>query len=198
MILLLVISMAGLTQNPKIQVTENEVPERLIEINIHRASSESGYGSSLNFNIGIEKDNRRMAAGAVYQNTSGKISGGEISYRHHLHPPDITRMRPYLQYNFLFRYNTFSSQSFHAINPDMPGEVGGGRVATFEHYLGAGTQIRLFQKFFLDLAVGYGTILGSADEKFRETEHYTMGGRRQDFGLMTKFGISYQIGNREN
>lgn len=194
MITLLIISMIGLTEDQGIQVTESEDPGRFVEINVYHTSSESGYGSSINFNIGIEKDNRSLAAGAIFQEKPGRLSGGEISYRHHLRFSNKLRLKPYFQYNFLFRYNSFSSQTVQATTHTMTNELNGVRVATFEHYLGTGTHIHLFQNIFLDLSVGYGIILGSIDEKFSDTEHYTMGGRRRDFGLLTKFGIGYQIG----
>ncbi len=69
----------------------------------------------------------------------------------------------------------------------------GGRVATYEHYAGMGTQIRVLDNLFLNAGLGYGTILGSIDDKYQDEQHYSMGGRKTDYGPVTKFGLSYLI-----
>jgi len=69
--------------------------------------------------------------------------------------------------------------------------VPGGRVATYEHYSGLGAQIKISDKLFLNAGLGYGLILGSIDESFLDEPHYTMGGNKNDFGMVTRIGLGY-------
>ena len=175
---------------------------RIVGLNLYHSNSGSGFGSGLNMNISIEKERRHLELGIIYQTVTQDISGGEVIYRHYLNSPFRTKpsgetaraayrnLRFYLQYNFIFR----QSSNAQGTEPGyiMPGTVtSGGRVATFEHYAGAGVQVALMNGVYLNGGVGYGITLGSIDEKFMNEVHYTEGGRKSDSGLATKFGIGY-------
>ncbi|MFO7923097.1 MAG: hypothetical protein R6U58_05335 [Bacteroidales bacterium] len=178
----------------------NDSTSKIIGFNMYHANSASGYGRSLNLNMSIEKERRHMEIGVIMQQESARIYGGEILYRHYLssaHKNDNSEydqyrnLRLYFQYNFIFR-NTDLPQGIDIMHPTLQeNTVPGGRVATFEHYAGAGAQVRIFDNFFLNAGVGYGIILGSVDDRYRDKSHYTMGGRKNEFGLVTKFGLGY-------
>ena len=178
----------------------NSSAYKIIGFNMYQAHSASGYGRSLNLNMSIEKERRHLEAGIIMQLESAKISGGELLYRHYLSPvykKDNSYYRHYRDLRFFFQYNLISRR--HLL-PDsfqtMPSTlqevvVPGGRIATFEHYAGIGTLVRLFDNLFLNTSIGYGVIMGSIDDKKLDGAHNTMNRNKYDFGLITKFGLGY-------
>lgn len=182
---------------------DNDSTYKIIGFNIYHANSASGYGKSLNLNMSIEREKRHLEAGIIMQQESARISGGEIIYRHYISSPNKNQstqnkqyrnLRVYFQYNFVFRKHILPD-SFEIMPSNLQEIVlPGGRVATFEHYAGMGAQVRLFDNFFLNGVLGCGIILGSIDEKFIDQQHYTMDGRKNDFGMVTRFGFSYFLG----
>jgi hypothetical protein len=174
---------------------------RIIGLSMNYTNTQSGYGPGLDLKISIEKDNRLLGTGMFFQPKSSRVSGGEIYYKHYLSSlysnkndsgfEQFRSLRFFVQYDFLFRKNitlatgtTLKSVTDESIPP-------GGRVATFEHYLGMGAQFRFSGNLFINAGLGYGIILGSVDEKFREEPDYTMGGRKNEPGLAAKFGVGY-------
>ncbi len=173
---------------------------KVIGFNSYYTNSDAGYGRSLNMNISIEKHKRHLEIGVILQEQTAIISGGEIIYKHYLSNfvkngclvnPHYCNWRIFFQYNFVFRNNTLSDRLGTGPLASDDIVVAGGRVATYEHYAGLGVQVRLFDKIFLNGGLGYGVILGSADEKFSGEPHYTMGGNKNDFGMSVRFGLGY-------
>ncbi len=170
----------------------NESAGKTVGFKMYHVNTASGYGRCVTLNMSIEKERRYLASGIIMQLESAGISGGEILYRHYISSIYGNRntmnldktLRFYFQYNFVFRRHilpdigTISSTLQEAVVP-------GGRVATFEHYTGIGTQVKIFDQLFFDAGLGYGIILGSIDDKFLNEPHYTMGGRKNDFGFVT-------------
>lgn len=56
---------------------------RIIGLSINYTNTQSGYGPGLDMKISIEKDNRLLGTGLLFQQESSRISGGEIYYRHY-------------------------------------------------------------------------------------------------------------------
>ena len=175
---------------------------RIIGFNIYHANSVSGYGQSIDLNLSIERERRHLEAGVIMQLESARISGGEILYRHYLSPFNqrentlndrFGNLRFYFQYNFIFRKHILPDNSIVIPSTFQEAIVPGGRIATFEHYIGAGGQLELFDNLFLNASIGYGIILGSIDNEFQNELHHTMGGRKNDYGMSTRFGFSYYI-----
>jgi len=175
---------------------------KVLGFNMYYAYSASGYGKSLNMNMSIEREKRQLEIGVILQEESAQIFGGEILYRHYLSDlhknensrnPQYRNLRVYFQYNFIFRNNTLPDRFETIPSASEDNVVPGGRVATFEHYAGAGVQVKLLDNFFLNAGLGYGIILGSVKEKFNGEPHYTMGGNKNDFGLVVRFGLGYLL-----
>lgn len=175
-----------------------DLPERIIGVSVYRSESKSGYGPSLNMGISIENERRHLEFGFIYQNEMQKFSGGEILYKHYfrsaINQDDVSgfynNARFFFQYNFIFRYSNLPDRISE--NVITAGEmITGGRVATFEHYLGAGILYRLVNNFCVSAGLGYGISLGSIDNKFLHEPHYSEGGRKTDSGLITKIGVVY-------
>lgn len=170
---------------------------------MYYANSASGYGRSLNLNISIEKDKRQLETGIIIQQESARISGGEILYRHYLSSPDkeedsgirqYRNLRFFFQYNLIFRYSNTPDRVNMNQATMQEFVITGGRVATYEHYAGMGTQLRVLDNLFINAGFGYGTILGSVDGKYLDEAHYNMGGRKTDYGPVTRFGLGYVLG----
>lgn len=175
---------------------------RIIGLSMNYTASESGYGPGLDMKISIEKENRLLGAGIVMQHRSAKVYGGEIFYRHYLSSlytrddsgyEQHRTFRFYLQYNFFFRKKNLQETYEETQWPENSTEPEG-RAATFEHYAGGGAQAIIIGNFFMNAAIGYGIILGSAEGKYIDEPHYTMGGRKNDHGLLVKFGTGYFFG----
>lgn len=198
-LILIYVIMIGFILNVQSGETTDPSP-RLIGMGLYNSYSASGYGSGLNMNISIEKDNRLLETGAILQHGPFDISGGEVLYRHYLSSPfknndpeykESRILRIFFQYNFIFRHSSSSGMPGTTLHSPVEEIVPGGRVATFEHYAGMGSQVLLFDNFFAHTSIGYGIILGSVDDRFRDEPHYSDGGRKNDFGLSAKFGIAY-------
>lgn len=198
-LILICVIMPGFILNVQSGETSDPSP-RLIGVGLYHSYSASGYGSGLNMNISIEKDNRLLEAGAFLQHGSFGIPGGEVLYRHYLASPyknndpefrESRVLRIFFQYNFIFRHSTPSGMMETTMHSQGEEIVSGGRVATYEHYAGMGSQVLLFDNLYAHTSLGYGIILGSLDYKFLHEPHYSEGGRKYDSGLSFKLGIAY-------
>ncbi len=192
-----------ITQIPAIYAVVNDSSDcRNIGFNLNYFYSESGYGPGLNLNVSIERDKRRLGMGLIMQQENVRLSGGEIHYKHFISSifnegdsgvEQYRNLRFFVNYNFIFRKNILPD-SYSGMSSAMEQNViPGGRVATFEHYIGGGAQVRLIDQIYLNAGVGYGIILGSIKEIYQDEPHFTEGGRKNDFGLSAKFGLSYSF-----
>jgi hypothetical protein len=183
-----------------LKAEEGDSTVRIIGLSMNYTNTQSGYGPGLDLKISIEKDNRLLGTGMFFQPGSSRISGGEIYYKRYLSSlysnnddtgfEQFRKLRFFIQYDFIFRKNMMSGTGA-GLTSEIESVMPGGRVATFEHYLGMGTKFRFSGSFFVNAGLGYGIILGSIDEKFSEEPDYTMGGRKNESGLTVKFGMGY-------
>jgi hypothetical protein len=171
---------------------------RLVGFNLYYSNSGSGYGYSTNMSVSIEKERRSLEIGMIFQPVSSKISGGEILYKHYfteaagngLHGNG--RIRAFVQYNFVFRHAQMHDRKI-LLQSGISEEIKGGRIATYEHYLGLGLQRSIVSNLNINAAIGYGISLGSVDEKYLDQPHFTEGGRRSFTSPVIKFGFGYSI-----
>ncbi len=193
---------AFFTSSVKAQEVHDSVSRTTFGFNMYHTSSASGYGPGLNVNFSVEKGNRHLEAGIIMQLESSRISGSELIYRHFfksLNGRNLFRGNSYFKPEFFFQYNFIYRTSMipdrlQVMQPTMEEiVVPGGRIATLEHYAGIGARFPLAGNFYINTGVGYGVILGSTDEKFIDQPHYTMGGRKNDLGPVTKFGLGYMF-----
>ncbi len=178
---------------------ENDSTIKTVGLSMYHVHSASGYGRSATLNMSIEKERRYLASGIIMQLESAGISGGEVLYRRYF--SSVCRnmnsikqnktLRLYFQYNFIFRRHILPDHIGTITSTLQEAVIPGGGVATFEHYAGIGTQVRIFDRFYLDAGLGYGIILGSVDDKFLNEPHYTLGGNKNDLGMVTRFGLGY-------
>jgi hypothetical protein len=184
---------------PALSAGQSSDSIRITGFNVYYANSASGYGKSLNLNISIEKDRRHLETGIIMQQESARISGGEILYRHYfssLYRDQDSGIKSYRNFRFFFQYNLIFRYSnipdiVNITQATMHESVNtGSRVATYEHYAGMGTQIRVLDNLFLNAGLGYGAILGSIAGKYLDQQHYNMGGRKTDYGPVIRFGLS--------
>ncbi|TVR72736.1 MAG: hypothetical protein EA408_06105 [Marinilabiliales bacterium] len=175
---------------------------KAIGVNIYHSSPVSGFNSNTNFNIGIEKENKLIEGGLILQHGENRISGGNVVYRRYLFAPeshperataDNSTVRFFMQYNFQFRYSN-GPGSMHLISPGSdPVYLNGGRIATYDHKLGIGVQVRLIDNFCINASAGVNLSLGSIDDEFATQPNYAEAGIRTDLSPSLNIGIGYFI-----
>lgn len=201
-IVLIILVLALTAFNVNAQFSEDSISRSTLGFNMYHTSSASGYGPGVNLNMTVERESRHLEAGIIMQLESSRISGGELVYRHYFKSFNEKKLfndnrflnpRFFFQYNFIYRSSVLPDR-LEVMEPTMEEiVVPGGRIATLEHYAGIGAQLPLFNNLYLNTGVGYGVILGSTDEKYINEPHYTMGGRKNDLGVVTKIGIGYMF-----
>ncbi len=168
---------------------------KIIGFSMHHFTSGSGFEQSLSFNTSIEKDRRHLEAGLIMQLGSGRVSGGEVIYRQYLSPVykrygQNQNFRFYFQFNLIFREHYLSSDP-GAIPIATHQEVFQDRkVPTFEQYAGAGAMVRIHNNLFVNASLGYGLIMGSADNYLVEASGPVCY-KKYDHGMSAKFGLGY-------
>ncbi|TVR70816.1 MAG: hypothetical protein EA408_10505 [Marinilabiliales bacterium] len=168
---------------------------KIIGLSMYHFTSGSGYDQSLSFNASIEKDRKHLEGGLIMQLGSGRISGGEVIYRQYLSPVyksygQNQNFRFYLQLNLIFREHLLISDP-GSIPVAMHQEAFQGRkVPTFEQYAGAGAMVRIHNNLFVNASLGYGLIMGSADN-YQVESSGPVSYKRYDHGMSAKFGLGY-------
>lgn len=179
---------------------ENDSTSRLFSFNLNHMNSKSGYGTGLSINVSIEKESRALEFGLIFQHETSEFSGGEFLYKHYLTPAfrqsgtgveQISNVRLFLQYNFVFRNTQFHDNLAVWHRENSGGDEAAGRIATYEHYAGLGCQVRIIDNFSLNTSVGVGAYLGSINGKFSNEVHYAEGGRKNALGPVFRVGFGY-------
>ncbi len=168
-------------------------------INFYQSSTGSGYGSSMDINLNVQKFNRVFEVGLMFNASSQKISGVEFSYKHFLgfHSANFYKrtLRPFLHYNFLYRMPadmivSSSSNTSNTSNIYYSEETG--KMTTFEHAIGFGLQLKLVKQFYCEGNVGVGAYFGS---HYQGLTPSSWGIHLNNYGFVPSFklGFGYQF-----
>ena len=166
-------------------------------INLCQSSTGSGYGANSNLNINVQKFNRLLEIGVMFDAQHRQIKGFDVSYKYFLGFRSANyyhkAVKMFIHYNFLYRLPTTTivspnSLQSNNVNPIMTS----GKITTFEHSLGIGAQIALLKQVCLEGSAGFGVYFGS---HYQGGAPDTWGIHKNNYGFVPslKIGIGYQF-----
>jgi hypothetical protein len=166
-------------------------------LNFYQSATGSGYGSSMNLNLNVQKYNRIFEIGVMLNPVNQQVKGIEFLYKHFtgFHSARFYKraVKPYFYYNFLYRMptevivNSLVANSASFNYPEF-----GGKVTTFEHAIGFGLQTRLVKQFYCETNIGFGVYFGS---HYSGITPHSWGIHLNNYGYVPSFklGFGYQF-----
>jgi hypothetical protein len=142
------------------------VKNRYYGVNIYQSLTGSGYGASTNISVNVQKFNRLLELGLIFNNKTRDIRGFELLYKHFLGFSSSNfynkTLKPYVYYNFLYRTpaEVIVSPSLSQSTDIYSYEIGGKRT-TFEDAVGLGIQITIIKQVYIESCAGFGVYFGS-------------------------------------
>jgi hypothetical protein len=166
-------------------------------VNVYQSSTGSGYGSSTNVNINVQKFNRILELGFMFGLQNHKLAGVEFIYKHFTgfgSPKFYKRLvKPYFYYNFIYRMP--SDVEVTPSNVPLSNTISSdpaGKMTTFEHSIGLGLKIKLVKQFYSESSFGFGVYFGS---RYQGSMPSSWGVHLNNYGFVPSFklGVGYQF-----
>lgn len=165
--------------------------------NISQSLTGSGYGSSYNMSVNIQKNQRLFELGFLLNSRDQHFMGFEFVYKHFTGFKkanyNFKSVRTYFQYNFTFRSpEEIIVNEAAPVSTSFDPNLLGGKMTTFEHAVGFGMQIKLFTQIYVDSNLGIGAYFGS---KYQGVHPNTIGIHLNNFGFIPSFkiGVGYKF-----
>jgi hypothetical protein len=162
-------------------------------VNLYQSSTGSGYSSSYNINLDVQRNQRLFEIGLLLNNRDQHFMGFEFVYKHFTGYKkanfNFKKVRTYFHYNFTFRNPeeivvNSAALSTTSFDPNMMG----GKMTTFEHAVGFGLQVKLFSQMVVDGNLGVGAYFGS---KYQGMHPNTIGIHKNNYGFIPSFKLGF-------
>ena len=196
-IFIIIVSAINLTV--KSQYSREKEYDSHYGMNVSHIHSGSGHGYGISINTNIQKGRKSFEVGAIYQISENKIAGADLRYKFFLgHFNDFLfgekLFSPYLQYNLIYQKATVDAPIIVTRGKstiELP-DSEPGTLATIEHYMSLGLQLKMCYHFFVDSSLGLGVYIGSID---KENKPASFGIHKDNHGFTASFklGIGYRF-----
>jgi hypothetical protein len=179
--------------NNEINLNQVQISNAYYGVNLYKASTGSGYGSSTNLNFNVQKFNKVFELGVMVGTKDNKIQGVEFLYKHFFgfRSGNFYKrtIRPFFNYNFIYRMPSqiIVSSSYVNSNEFNPADVNG-KITTFEHALGLGAQVNILKKVYVEGTVDFGVYLGS---HYKGATPNTWGIHNGNCGFVPSFKLGF-------
>jgi hypothetical protein len=197
--IIIVILVAAIPLIAKSQYSKEDEYHSHYGMNVSSINTGSGHGHGVSINTNIQKGNKSLEVGAIFQNSENKISGADLRYKIFVGHFDDLQYRkkifsPYIQYNLIYRKVTVDApvvitrdKSTIEIPVSEPGTI-----ATMEHYASLGFQLKLYNRFYFDNTMGLGVYIGSID-KVNKPHGFGLHMDNYGFTGSIKIGLGYRF-----
>jgi hypothetical protein len=173
------------------------INQRYYGVNVYQSSTGSGYGASLNVNVNVQKFNRILELGMMFDDKNQKIKGVEFIYKYFLgfrsaHFYD-NALKPFIYYNFLYRTPTEVIVAPSLLkSADVNSSEIGGKMTTFEQAIGIGAKLKLIKQFYFEGSTGFGVYFGS---HYQGSTPHSWGIHLNNYGFVPSFklGLGFQF-----
>ena len=170
---------------------------------IKLSSSITSFDSQtrLNLQANFERNNKAFELGLLLTDFN-QIAGGEFHYKRFLSKnndfftPQNTagNSRLYLFYNLVYNLHdpVDGTPDFIGMKYDTTVHIGKKEpVATLEHYLGLGVQLKISQHLYLDGSASFGAYLGKPDYQGSLFENLGIYHKNEGLGVSLRLGLAY-------
>ncbi|NJM16035.1 MAG: hypothetical protein HC896_12280 [Bacteroidales bacterium] len=158
-------------------------------------NSGSGHGTNFAMNFNAQNELKSFQAGLILNNGTYQVKGAEFKYKifpgsfdYHINNISI---KPFLSYNMLYQTESVMEatqvETYNSGTISLNGEKAG-KVATMEHYAGAGLTIKFMRSFYFDAGIGVGAYFGSLS---KEKSPETVGIHEKNHGFTTSFNFGF-------
>lgn len=161
-------------------------------------NTNSGFGSAVGLSFNVTDKRKMLTAGLLFSNDANNtVSGARFEFRYDLSKKGVKLfhipIKYYAQTMHMLRNDKTSYANFlksKGITSSSTSEL---EIRSVEHYLGIGTEISIFDGFYLDSGVGMGAYIASPKKLTNSDESFAGVSPTSGLGFSMKFGVGYRF-----